>query len=81
VAGFAPPYQPCVYANPDADPYYQQQEGMPPQEGEERSGWREWLGIGDRGSNNGSNDNSDPAKRIPPQPAPPPPPPPSPEQQ
>ena len=81
VAGFAPAYQPCVYANPDADPYYQQQEGMPPQEGEERSGWREWLGIGDRGSNNGSNDNSDPAKRIPPQPAPPPPPPPSPEQQ
>ncbi len=39
VAGFAPAYQPCVYANPD--PYYQQQE-------EQEGGWRSWFGWGDR---------------------------------
>ncbi len=58
VAGFAPPYQACTYA----DPYYQQQEG----EGTDTDsggGWRSWFGWGDR---------QDPAKREPlppPQPA------------
>ncbi|WP_159017237.1 penicillin-binding protein 1B [Cognatiluteimonas profundi] len=65
VAGFAPPYQPCVYAAPEADPYYQEQ-AAPPEE--TRGGWRDWLGIGNHG---------DPAK----QPPPPPPPPPAPEPQ
>jgi penicillin-binding protein 1B len=40
VAGFAPAYQPCVYANPD--PYYQQ-DGQ-----QESGGWRSWFGWGDR---------------------------------
>jgi penicillin-binding protein 1B len=57
-----------VYAAPETDPYYQQQE--PAEEGQS-GGWRDWFGIGRRG---------DPAK----QPPPPPPsdeaPPPEPEQ-
>ncbi|MDB6164677.1 MAG: mrcB [Xanthomonadaceae bacterium] len=65
VAGFAPQYQPCVYAAPEnADPYYQQQADAPEQPG----GWREWLGLGNHG---------DPAK----QPPPPPPTPPQPQPQ
>jgi penicillin-binding protein 1B len=50
VAGFAPPYQACTYA----DPYYQQQEGE--DEGDSGGGWRSWFGWGDR---------EDPAKRAP----------------
>ncbi|MEO6263648.1 MAG: penicillin-binding protein 1B [Luteimonas sp.] len=62
VAGFAPGYQPCVYAEPD--PYYQQQQAQ----GEQRSGWRDWFGWGD---------GDDPAKQAPaPEQAPLPPPPP-----
>ena len=38
VAGFAPPYQACAYAAPDAF-------GEPQ---EESSGWREWFGLGRR---------------------------------
>ena len=60
VAGFAPAYQPCVYASPD--PYLQQQA-----EQVER-GWRDWFGWGDRAPR-------DPAPQGPP-PDPPPPPPP-----
>ena len=62
VAGFAPAYQPCVYAEPDR--YYQQQTG----DEQPGGGWREWFGWGDRG---------DPATQPPSQPeqAPPPPPP------
>jgi penicillin-binding protein 1B len=54
VAGFAPPYQACTYA----DPYYQQQEGDAA-EGDSGGGWRSWFGWGDR---------QDPAKREPPPP-------------
>ena len=68
VAGFAPAYQPCVYAEPvPAD----QQQGQAQVLGEQRSGWRDWFGLGDHG---------DPAKQVPP-PEPAPPPPPPPEQQ
>ena len=56
VAGFAPPYRACTYA----DPYYQQQEGEDA-EGESGGGWRSWFGWGDR---------QDPAKREPPPPQP-----------
>ncbi len=71
VAGFAPAFQPCVYADPD--PYYQQQ-GQDQQGG----GWREFFGFGDRDA------PRDPAQ-APPQPQPQPaqpsePPPPPPEQ-
>jgi len=62
VAGFAPAYQPCVYAAPETDPYYQQQAAAPE---EQHGGWRDWLGIGSHG---------DPAKPAPPPPPPPPPP-------
>ena len=54
VAGFAPPYQGCTYA----DPYYQQQEAEDA-EGDSGGGWRSWFGWGDR---------QDPAKREPPPP-------------
>ncbi|HST46096.1 MAG TPA: penicillin-binding protein 1B [Luteimonas sp.] len=37
-AGYAPPFQPCVYQQPDADPGQQA----------ERGGWRDWFGLGDR---------------------------------
>jgi penicillin-binding protein 1B len=58
VAGFAPPYQACTYA----DPYYQQQEGEDADDDDSGGGWRSWFGWGDR---------QDPAKREPPpQPAP-----------
>ncbi|HVR80776.1 MAG TPA: penicillin-binding protein 1B [Luteimonas sp.] len=69
VAGFAPAYQPCVYAQPD--PYYQQQTG----DEQPGGGWREWFGWGDRGN------RGDPAKQAPSQPeqAPLPPSPPEPE--
>lgn len=40
VAGFAPAYQPCTYANPD--PYDTQQGDQ------ESGGWRSWFGWGDR---------------------------------
>jgi penicillin-binding protein 1B len=75
VAGFAPAYQPCVYADPDADPYYQQQQDQSAQEAQQapRSGWRNWFGLG----------RNEPARPPEPQPAPsaPPPPPPPPDQQ
>lgn len=57
VAGFAPPHQSCVYANPD--PYNQ------PQQQGESGGWRDWFGLG--------NDNEpprDPATQLPPPPPP-----------
>jgi penicillin-binding protein 1B len=43
VAGFAPPYRACTYA----DPYYQQQEGADA-EGDSGGGWRSWFGLDDR---------------------------------
>ena len=49
VAGFAPAFQPCVYADPD--PYYEQQ---PRKQG---GGWREFFGFGDR-------DAADPAEQA-----------------
>lgn len=57
VAGFAPPYQACTYA----DPYYQPQEGEGAEgdAGNSGGGWRSWFGWGDR---------QDPAKREPPPP-------------
>ena len=62
VAGFAPPYRPCTYA----DPYYQQQEQGA---GEESGGgWRSWFGWG----------RDEPAEREPASPPPPPPPAPAP---
>lgn len=64
VPGFAPPYQPCVYAAPASDPYadpYADPQLQPPSDG----GWREFFGLG-----------QDPARRAPPEPAQPPPPPP-----
>ncbi|MCY7353546.1 MAG: penicillin-binding protein 1B [Lysobacter sp.] len=63
VAGFAPPYQPCVYADPD--PYYENQEQG------ESGGWRDWFGLG-----NNNDAPRDPATQLPPQEALPPPPPP-----
>ena len=69
VAGFAPPYQPCVYANPDSTPSDQMQDGQqeqPPPD-EQHGGWRDFFGLGHR---------NDPAKQ-----APPPPPPPEPAEQ
>ncbi len=62
VAGFAPAYQPCVYVDPDPDPYYQQQD-----EGERGGGWREWFGWGDGAPR-------DPATQAPPPESPEPPP-------
>jgi penicillin-binding protein 1B len=56
VAGFAPQYQPCVYAEPDADAYGQQPPAAEEQSG---GGWRDWFGIGRR---------ADPAKQPPPPP-------------
>ena len=52
VAGFAPAYQRCVYADPD--PYQQQGEDG------ERGGWREWFGWGDEEA------PRDPATQVPP---------------
>ena len=66
VAGFAPGYQPCVYANPD--PYYQQQQQQ--EDDGREGGWRSWFGWGDR---------EDPARQAPP-PQPEPVPQPAPEQ-
>ncbi|MGN6111972.1 MAG: penicillin-binding protein 1B [Luteimonas sp.] len=51
VAGFAPPYQGCTYA----DPYYQQEDEDA--DDDSGGGWRSWFGWGDR---------EDPAKREPP---------------
>ena len=73
VAGFAPAFQPCVYADPD--PYYQGQDQDQDRQG---GGWREFFGFGDRDA------PRDPAQ-APPQPQPQPtqpsePPPPPPEQ-
>ena len=68
VAGYAPPYQPCVYANPDPAPSDQMQDGQqdqPPPD--EQHGWRDFFGLGHR---------NDPARQ-----APPPPPPPEPAEQ
>jgi len=71
VAGFAPAFQPCVYADPN--PYDQQQ-----QQDQQGGGWREFFGFGDRDA------PRDPAQAQPqpqPQPAQPSePPPPPPEQ-
>ncbi len=50
VAGFAPAYQPCVYANPDDG----DQPGQPQQD--ERRSWRDWFGWGKR---------EDPARQVP----------------
>jgi penicillin-binding protein 1B len=77
VAGFAPPYQPCVYADPETDPYYQQQDVPAGDEAQQaqRSGWRNWFGIGDRDAQRPQ------AAQPAPAPAPPAPPPPPPEQQ
>ena len=66
VAGFAPPHQPCVYADPD--PYYQGQDDQGRQQGES-GGWRDWFGLG-----NNNEPPRDPATQLPPQELPPPPP-------
>ncbi len=59
-AGYAPPFQPCVYAQPDAygDPTAVDADGQPVQR--EGGGWRSWFGLGER-----RNDNGDPATRVP----------------
>ncbi|MEZ0469366.1 penicillin-binding protein 1B [Luteimonas salinilitoris] len=56
VEGFAPPYQPCDYGQPD--PYYSAygqsdgaqvpQQGEPAQQQAPARGWRRWFGLGDR---------------------------------
>ncbi|MFC7302024.1 penicillin-binding protein 1B [Cognatiluteimonas weifangensis] len=51
VAGFAPAYQPCVWAEPD--PYYEQQAA---EAAAGEGGWRSWFGWGER---------SDPARPQP----------------
>jgi penicillin-binding protein 1B len=63
VAGFAPAYQPCVYAPPAGDPYWQQPPdgASPPMLERAGDALRGWLGFGDRG---------DPAKQVSPAPAP-----------
>ncbi|MGV8944515.1 penicillin-binding protein 1B [Thermomonas sp.] len=63
VAGFAPAYQPCVYAQPVGDPDFEQYPGDAGPAVLERAGdaIRGWLGWGDRG---------DPARQVPPPPAP-----------
>lgn len=51
VAGFAPAYQPCVYAAPTDDPYWQQHPDEAGPAMLERAGdaIRNWLGIGEHG--------------------------------
>ncbi|MDQ3494465.1 MAG: penicillin-binding protein 1B [Pseudomonadota bacterium] len=66
VAGFAPPYQPCYYAQP-ADPYASSDPYAQPQDSDRGGGWREWFGSGDRQA------PRDPAHQLPPPPPPPPP--------
>ncbi|MGH8031888.1 MAG: penicillin-binding protein 1B [Luteimonas sp.] len=44
-AGYAPPYQPCMYAPPD--PYGDPQSAQPSEGG----GWRSWFGLDDRRPN------------------------------
>jgi len=64
VAGFAPAYQPCVYASPiNDDPYWQQNSAEAGPAVLERAGdaIRGWLGFGNRG---------DPAQEVPPPPVP-----------
>lgn len=62
-AEFAPPFQPCTYD----DPYREQQD-------DDRGGWREWFGFGDR------DPPRDPATQVPPPASSAPPPPPPPEE-
>ena len=57
VAGFAPPYQACRYADPFAQPLDGEGEGDAQDTG---GGWRSWFGLGRR---------EEPAKSVPPQPA------------
>jgi penicillin-binding protein 1B len=66
VAGFAPPYQPCVYDAPQSNPDEDQQTTV---SDDEHRSWRDWFGLGNHG---------DPAKQAPPAPPPPPPAPPQP---
>ncbi|MFS8137853.1 MAG: penicillin-binding transpeptidase domain-containing protein, partial [Thermomonas sp.] len=74
VAGFAPAYQPCVYASPSNGSDWQQDPGETGDPLLERAGdtIRGWLGFGARG---------DPAKDVPPPPPPPAPAPPEPVRQ
>ena len=49
VAGFAPRYQPCVYAEPDENPDEQSVGASDAQAQEAQSGgWRSWFGLGRR---------------------------------
>ncbi|NZA26752.1 penicillin-binding protein 1B [Luteimonas sp. SJ-92] len=51
VAGFAPPFQPCVYVAPEiAAGGYDVQAGAAtaPREEPRRGGWRRWFGVGER---------------------------------
>ena len=59
VAGYAPRYAPCPMPRPEPEPE------------DERRGWREWFGFGEREDDQPVEDaarESDPAKRLPPEP-------------
>ena len=61
VAGFAPGYAPCPMPEPE------------PELDDERNGWRDWFGIGDRDDRDDrevqeDERDRDPAKRLPPEP-------------
>lgn len=67
VAGFAPPYQPCVFAPdpsapPEEDAVQQPEEASAEGQQPAASGWRKWFGIGGR---------EDADKRAPPESPPP----------
>ena len=66
VAGFAPPYQSCTYA----DPYYQQQEGEDATEDSGGGGWRSWFGFGNRGERDEPSRNAPAPQPASPAPAP-----------
>ncbi len=54
--GYAPPYQACVYAQPESPV------DTAAAQGEQAGGWRSWFGLDDK--------PSDPAKQVPAQPVP-----------
>jgi penicillin-binding protein 1B len=70
VAGFAPPYRPCVYAAPGANPDEQPGEAPDAQsQGPQAGGWRNWFGLGRRAGAD-QQQPAQPAQPAPPSPQP-----------